>query len=80
MKKCKNIKCQADNPDDAKYCHMCGQKLSKKTGIRITGIIIAIIIFILGMSGSINPFVSVIICIIIASGGYILQDILNEQS
>lgn len=24
MKYCK--KCKADNPDDAKYCHMCGKK------------------------------------------------------
>ena len=29
MKKCPNINCQSENPDDAKYCHMCGQKLQK---------------------------------------------------
>lgn len=27
MSNCQNPYCQADNPDDAKYCHMCGQKL-----------------------------------------------------
>ena len=27
MKSCANPNCQADNPFDANYCHMCGQKL-----------------------------------------------------
>lgn len=25
--RCPNPNCQADNPFDAKYCHMCGQEL-----------------------------------------------------
>lgn len=28
MKRCSN--CNAENPDNAKYCHKCGQKLHKK--------------------------------------------------
>lgn len=30
MKSCANPNCQADNPFDANYCHMCGQKLHEK--------------------------------------------------
>lgn len=30
MKNCANPNCQADNPFDANYCHMCGQKLHEK--------------------------------------------------
>lgn len=29
MSNCPNPNCQADNPNDARYCHMCGQKLHK---------------------------------------------------
>lgn len=28
MKKCSNKNCNAENPDDAIYCHMCGTKLT----------------------------------------------------
>lgn len=78
MKKCSNKNCNAENPDDANYCHMCGQKLPKKNGIKITGIIMAIVFFILGMSGFINPDISVIISVILGAGGYIWQNIRNE--
>ena len=27
MKQCPNPYCQTENPNDAKYCHLCGQKL-----------------------------------------------------
>lgn len=29
MKKCSNKNCNAENPDDAKYCHMCGEKIKE---------------------------------------------------
>lgn len=29
MKNCQNTNCHAENPNDAIYCHMCGQKLQK---------------------------------------------------
>ena len=55
--KCSNPPCQADNPDDANYCHMCGQKLHENnylahlrkykgellSGIGILGMILLII-------------------------------------
>lgn len=77
MKHCKL--CKADNPDYANYCHMCGNKLSGKNRIKIMGAIMAIGFFLLGMSGFINPDISVILSIVFGAGGYILQDIRKEQ-
>ena len=31
MKKCTDQLCHADNPDDAKYCHMCGKKITNRS-------------------------------------------------
>ena len=33
MKKC--LKCKADNPDDAKFCHMCGYALKNNSNILV---------------------------------------------
>ena len=60
MKKCSNKNCHADNPDDANYCHMCGQKFSqdslfKKYGTALSflvgfvSIMIVLILYLLGV-------------------------------
>ena len=54
MKKCQNILCGANNPNDAIYCHMCGDKLPVRK--RHYGWILAVMVSILLSGGLICYF------------------------
>lgn len=41
MKKCTDQFCHADNPDDAKYCHMCGKKITHR-GLRPWTVVVGV--------------------------------------
>lgn len=56
MKYCKN--CKADNPEDARYCHMCGSKFRNSVysvAIAILAIICCIIGIIMLIIAGDNP-------------------------
>jgi len=66
MKYCK--KCKADNPEDARYCHMCGKrfyKINAFSGLLYFSVIVqllAIIMFLIGQNWI--AFVSIIVSFI----------------
>lgn len=49
MSNCPNPNCQTENPNDARYCHMCGSRLVKSTNTK--GIIIATLIILAVIAG-----------------------------
>lgn len=51
MKKCSNADCKANNPDEAKYCHICGTRLRKRNLLKwFLSIAVIVVCGVLGYS------------------------------